>query len=141
MVIDAPKPAEAPKPVEKPAEEPKTEVKKETGAYDAGADLTYILKQGSRLGYHFMMQLNSIEDIKTTGLNVDYFRYRLGFTMSADDSRAVFGTKIASLIPERICQYDDKLDSYSFRPYLHNGTEWDGWYVNENGKAVSPFEA
>ena len=88
-----------------------------------------------------MMHLNSIEDIKTTGLKIDYFRYRLAFAMSADDSRSVFGSKIASLIPERICQYDDKMDSYSFRPYLNGDTAWDGWYVDENGKAVSPFEA
>ena len=143
MGIDAPQPAAAPQPAPQPAkveEAPKQE-KKDTGAYDASADLIYILKQGSRLGYHFMLQLNSIEDIKTTGLNVDYFRYRLGFTMSADDSRAVFGTKIASTLPERICQYDDKLDSYSFRPYLHKDTSWDGWYTDENGKAISPFEA
>ncbi|MBR4878501.1 MAG: hypothetical protein IKU13_01555, partial [Clostridia bacterium] len=139
MGIDNPQPAAAAQPA-KTEEAPKQE-KKDTGAYDASADLTYIMMQGSRLGYHFMMHLNSVEDIKTTGLKNDYFRYRLGFTMSADDSRAVFGTKIASTLPERICQYDDKLDSYSFRPYLHKDTGWDGWYTDENGKAVSPFEA
>ncbi|MBQ7092986.1 MAG: hypothetical protein IJN84_00610, partial [Clostridia bacterium] len=134
----------APAAQHKQSEAPKHEEKKPEkvgGAYNAADDLTYILKQGSRLGYHFMMHLNSIEDIKTTGLKIDYFRYRLAFAMSADDSRSVFGSKIASLIPERICQYDDKMDSYSFRPYLNGDTAWDGWYVDENGKAVSPFEA
>ena len=139
MGLDTPVPAAQPEKAEAPKQEEKS-VKKTGGAYDAGADLTYILKQGSRLGYHFMMSLNAVEDIKTTGLKVDYFRYRLGFAMSADDSRDVFGSKIASALPERICQYDDKLDSYSFRPYLNKDTAWDGWYVDENGKAVSPFE-
>ena len=140
MGLDTPAPAAQPEKTESPKAEEKP-AEKTSGAYNASDDLVYILKQGSRLGYHFMMHLNSIEDIKTTGLRTDYFRYRLGFAMSADDSRDIFGSKIASLLPERICQYDDKMDSYSFRPYLNKDTGWDGWYVDENGKAVSPFEA
>ncbi len=112
----------------------------DNGAYNAAEDFSYIIKQGSRLGYHFFMQLSSLADLKSTGLKLDYFRYKLAFQISADDSRTVFGTKIASTLPEHICQFDDTLEHYSLRPYLHKGASWDGWYIDEAGNTVSPYE-
>lgn len=109
------------------------------GAYDARQDFLYIVKQGSRLGYHFLLLLNDYADLKPTGLKLEWFRHRMSFQISADDSRDIFGTKIASSLPEHICQYSDALNHHSFRPYLHRGIAWDGWMVDENGDGVNPF--
>ncbi|MBQ3285678.1 MAG: hypothetical protein IJH40_08565 [Ruminococcus sp.] len=118
---------------EKPAEH-------QPGAYNAAADFVYVVKQGSRLGYHFMLNLSSPADLKATGLKKDFFRYKMAFQLSIDDSRDIFNTKIASGLPEHICQFDDTIEQYSFRPYLHSGVSWDGWYVSDTGEVVSPFE-
>lgn len=118
--------------------EPSKEESKNEKAYNAKDDFAYIVKCGSRLGYHFMLQLNAYSDLKTTGLKNEYFRYKMAFQESVDDSRSMFSSRVASELPEHICQFDDTLEGYSFRPYLHEGVVWDGWNV-ENGKAISPF--
>lgn len=117
----------------------KTETGEKGGAYDARQDFLYIVKQGSRLGYHFLLLLNDYADLRPTGLKLEWFRHRMSFQISADDSRDIFGTKIASGLPEHICQYSDALSQHSFRPYLHRGIVWDGWMVDENGDGVNPF--
>lgn len=109
------------------------------GAYQAQADLQYVVKQGSRMGYHFLLCLNSYTDLKSTGLKLDWFRHRLSFQVSAEDSRELMGNKSASGLPEHICQYYDTLSRHSFRPYLHPGICWDGWMVDAHGEAVNPF--
>jgi len=111
-----------------------------TGAYNAMEDFQYIVKQGSRLGYHFMLYLSSLADLKITALKLDMFRHRMAFQISVDDSRELFGNRNASTLPERICQYYDTLEGYSFRPYMHPGITWDGWEVGEDGCAINPFE-
>lgn len=118
----------------------KEQVMHTSGAYKAAEDFTYVVKQGSRLGCHFLMNLSSFSDVKQCGLKRDYFRYRLAFQLSVEDSRAVFDKKIASSLPEHICQYDDTLERYSLRPYLHCGIGWEGWSVNEDGSVVNPYE-
>ena len=126
-----------------PGQEEKQEINQETkqnGAYNAKEDFAYVVKQGSRLGYHFLLDLNSIADLKQCGLKLEFFRYKLAFQVSVEDSRALFSNKIASALPEHICQFDDTLEKYSFRPYLHKGISWEGWYVNENDEAVSPYD-
>ena len=112
---------------------------KTSSAYNAQDDLVYVIKQGSRLGYHFMAQLNTFADIKQCGFKPDFFRYKLAFQLSVEDSRGLFNNKVASTLPEHICQFDDSLERYSFRPYLHYGVGWEGWYVDENGIVVSPY--
>lgn len=128
----------APAEAAKPAEEPKPEEKR-SGAYNAKEDFAYVIKHGSRMGYHFVMVLNSVSDIKQCGMRPEFFRHKLSFQVSADDSRTLFNKKWASALPEHICQYDNGTDHYSFRPYLHKGVVWDGWMVDENGKAISPL--
>ena len=112
---------------------------KASNAYNAQDDLVYVIKQGSRLGYHFIAQLNTFADIKQCGFKPDFFRYKLAFQLSVEDSRGLFNNKVASTLPEHICQFDDSLERYSFRPYLHYGVGWEGWYVDENGAVVSPY--
>ncbi len=112
----------------------------QTGAYNAASDLEFIIKQGSRQGCHFMMNLNAVADVKQCGMKIDYFRYRLTFQVSADDSRTLLNSKVASSLPEHICQYYDTIDTYSFRPYLFKDIGWDGWFIGEDGQVVSPYE-
>jgi energy-coupling factor transporter ATP-binding protein EcfA2 len=113
-----------------------------TGAYKAQGDFEYIVKQGSRLGYHFMLCINDYSDLKQCGFrNPDLFRYRLAFQLSVQDSRDLFNNKSASTLPEHICKYDNRLEQYSFRPYLHKGIGWDGWFVNEDGSVFNPYSA
>lgn len=118
-------------------EAPKGEFRQET-AYNAKSDFEFVVKHGSRLGYHFLLELNNYAELKSCGLKTDFFRYRLAFQMSVDDSRLMFSNKIASTLPEHICQFDDGLGRYSFRPYLHAGIGWDGWSVID-GTVLSPY--
>lgn len=111
----------------------------DSGAYDASDDFVYVMKQGSRNGIHFLMFLNSVADLKATKIKADLFRHKLLFQISADDSRSLIGNKAASLTPEHICLYDDTLTQFSFRPYIHRGVGWEGWYVNESNELISPF--
>lgn len=112
-----------------------------TGSYNAKEDFQYVVKQGSRLGYHFMLSLNDLADLSQTGLKADVFRYRMAFQISQDDSRMLFGNKHASALPEHICQYADSIERYSFRPYLHRGLTWEGWYVSDDEyKACNAFD-
>ena len=107
----------------------------EDDSYNASEDFKYIVKQGSRFGYHFMICLNQLVDLKMTGLSLELFRHKLAFQISGDDSINLFASKIASWLPEHICQYSDSLEHYSFRPYIHEGITWDGWEVGADGEA------
>ena len=110
-----------------------------TGAYNALSDLQYIMTRGCRAGYHFLLLCNQLDDVKMSGAKVDWFRHRLSFQVSADDSRELFQAKTASTLPEHICQYSNQIDRYSFRPYLHPDISWEGWFVGEDGTVFSPF--
>lgn len=112
----------------------------ETGAYNALEDLQYLLMHGSRFGYHFLLCLNNFSDLKATRIKLDWFRHRLTFQLSTEESREVFRSKVATQLPEHICQYYDTMEGFSVRPYLHKGIEWDGWGVDEDGQRISPFE-
>jgi len=108
--------------------------------YNAREDLKYLIQHGSRSGTHFLLYLNTYADLKQTGLNVELFRHRLSFRLSADDSSLVFGKNVASALPEHICMYTDTMDRFTFRPYLHPHLAWDGWGMDENGRRISPME-
>lgn len=106
--------------------------------YNAAADLKEILSKGSRYGYHFLLCLNSVADIKATKTDVRLYNHKLAFQVSADDSMLIYGNKTASQIPEHICQYSNGMEQFSFRPYLHKGVIWDGWDVDEDGNVLDP---
>lgn len=131
--------AQTEEPVEKRDKISDQQVTAAFGAYNAREDFIYVLKQGSRMGYHFMMNLSNFADVKQCGLKPEFFRYKLAFQVSVEDSRALFNNKIASTLPEHICQFDDTLERFSFRPYLHKGIGWEGWYVDEDGHVISPY--
>ena len=94
--------------------------------YDASADFIQLIKLGSRQGLHFLLYVNGYPDIKATGLTTDFFKHKMAFQISKDDSSYVFGSGLkASKLPEHICFYSDSLDEYSFRPFTHEGIEWE----------------
>ena len=123
-----------------PAESGMTHTVASRGSNNARADLLDLLKQGSRQGLHFAMCLNSIADLKQTGARIELFRHRMAFQLPVEDSRTVFGSKIASELPEHVCQYSDSMDGFSFRPYLHRGMEWNGWVVEDDGSVKNIFD-
>ena len=127
---------------EKNAPESKDTVteEKRNGAYNALDDLHFILMQGSRNGYHFMTYLSNYADLKATTFKEEWFRHRLSFQLSVEDSVKVFGKRVASALPEHVCQYYDLLEGFSFRPYLNRGIDWDGWGVTDSGELISPYD-
>ena len=109
----------------------------EDASYNALEDFKYIVKQGSRFGYHFMLCLNTVSDIKSTHLQPELFRHKVVFQIAAEDSLTLFASNSASRLPEHVCQYSDTLEQYSLRPFIHEGISWDGWDVDADGNAVS----
>ena len=99
--------------------------------YNALGDFKDIIRSGSRYGTHFLMALTSLSDLKSTSIREDEFRHKVMFQMSVDDSRLLIGNRSASLMPERICLYNDTFEQYSLRPYLHQGISWDGWDITD----------
>lgn len=133
--------SETPTPQEETkAQEEKPKEEHVSGAYNAREDFVYVLRQGSKLGCHFMMALTSFSDLKGCNIKPDYFRYHMAFQLSVDDSRSMFNNKSASTLPEHICQFDDTFEHYSFRPYLHPGIGWEGWSVDEADTVTNPFQ-
>lgn len=108
-------------------------------AYNAADDFKNFVRQASRCGIHLVVHLTSMIDLKQMNIRSDEFRHRLAFQLSVDDSRTLFGNKMASTLPEHICMYDDSMERYSFRPYIHKSISWDGWYVSDSGELISPF--
>ncbi|WP_024866373.1 FtsK/SpoIIIE domain-containing protein [Butyrivibrio sp. FCS014] len=107
--------------------------------YNAMNDFKEILMKGSRYGYHFALYLSNFADLKATSFSLDYFRHRLSFQLNPDDSWQLFNSKVAASLPEHVCQYYDTLEGFSFRPYLHQGIDWDGWGISEDGEIISPM--
>lgn len=114
------------------------------GAYDATEDFAYIVKQGSRFGIHFFMKLGAVDDLKLCSLKPDFFRYKMSFLMSKEDSMKLFNeiklSRTVSSLSDHVCQFNDSISSYSFRPYIHEGIGWDGWFVDDKGRLISPYE-
>ena len=118
---------------------PKTD--KNDGAYNAKEDFDFVVKHGSRLGYHFIMVLSSQKDVRASGLKIDYFRNRLSFELSKEDALELFGRgSIGMDLPEHVCQLYDTVHGYSFRPYLHKNVDWDGWYT-DGKRAIGPLDS
>ena len=109
------------------------------GVYDAKEDFNYILKRGSRLGYHFIWVADAVSDLRQNRIDLEYFRHKIAFNLSRDDSWEIFGSKIASDLGTHICQYSDGIKKNSFHPYIHKELSWDGWYVDEDGIAKNEF--
>lgn len=112
------------------------------GAYNATEDFKSVVSLGSRQGYHFMVVLGDYSDLKQTKLNLNLFRHRMAFSLAPEDSQMMFGTtRAASGLPEHICQYTNRMESFSFRPYIHPGIGWNGWEMDEDGTVYNSYES
>lgn len=136
-ILPPPEAEEAEEPAEEAPEDIPQEEPEEEAAYDASEDFKYIIRQGSRFGYHFLLCLNNLSDMRATKLQAELFRHRLTFQLPADDSLTLFANRSAAQLPEHICQYSDTLEQYTLRPFLHEGIGWDGWDVDADGEAVN----
>ena len=104
--------------------------------YDAREDLKYILTQGPKLGYHFILNFNSVGDYNQTKLPIALFNHRILFRTARSEALGIVDSRNAGVInelPLRCFRYFNGLDSLSFRPYLHYGIELDGYTLTENG--------
>lgn len=118
------------------ADEVVNEEYEEEKTYDAREDLKYILTNGPRLGYHFMMVFNTVGDIYQNRVDVSLFKHKLLFRTSKTDASSLVGVadaEVISKLEDHSFRYNNGLDRMSFRPFLHKGLFWDGWQVNENG--------
>ena len=112
-------------------------------AYDAREDLKYLLKNGPRLGYHFLLHFSSAGDLVQSRIDPALFKHKLLFRIPRSEASGIVGSGNAAVFAEledRSFRYSDGLDGISFRPYLHPGLSWDGWHVSEGEDAAQEEE-
>ena len=105
--------------------------------YDARNDFKFILQQGSRLGYHFIIIFNSVEALNQCNLNITAFKHKIMFRHPKNDAAVVMRNVNPSTVAElemHSFRYTDGLETVSFRPYLHKGIIFDGWSVEQVDK-------
>lgn len=103
--------------------------------YDAREDLKYILTQGPRLGYHFLMVFPTMGEFKQMKLGAELFKHKILFRAPKAEVFELVGSqgKDVAALADHSFRYTNGLDSLSFRPFLHEGLSLDGWKVNEDG--------
>lgn len=100
-------------------------------------DLSYILKMGPHLGYHFIVVLNTVMEFKQCKLDPQDFRHKILFRMPKTEAMEITTIAYAAQmenVAERCYRYSNGLDSCTFRPYLYRGLSWDGWEVGQSGE-------
>ena len=108
-------------------------------SHDIKADLNFILTQGPRLGYHFVLLFNNIEAFNQSKINATFMKHKLLFRMSKTSAMELIGMRSADIVeklPNHIFRYYNGIKEMSYRPYLHTGLSWDGWYIDESGKVI-----
>lgn len=114
----------------------KVDVKsQENEEYDARADLKFIMMQGPRFGYHFVILFNTVGELNQSKIDVPLCKHKILFRMAKADAASIIGSSSANVVAElenHSFRYSNGIDALSFRPYLHPGLSWDGWSMNEN---------
>lgn len=108
---------------------------KEKEVYDARMDLEYILTQGPRMGYHFIMVFNTVGELNQGKINHSLFKHKILFRLPRIDAAEIVdssNSKAISELENHSFRYTDGLNALSFRPYLHPGLSWDGWQMIGN---------
>lgn len=114
----------------------------DSAAYNAREDLKFILTQGSRLGYHFIMVFHSVAEADQCRIDTGLFRHKILFLMPKADAMPLVGSVGASAVSEltgHSFRYTNGIEQLSFRPYLHPGLTWDGWQL-DGSSVVSTIE-
>lgn len=110
-----------------------------SGSYDAREDLKYILTNGPRLGYHFVMHFSSPGDVSQSKIDTSLFKHKIMFRAAKNEAALVIGaanSAVVANLEDHSFRYSNGLDSLSFRPYLHAGLSWDGWQIS-GGEVVN----
>lgn len=110
----------------------------ETRVYDAREDLVFILTNGPRYGYHFLMAFGTPGEFSQVKLDASLFKHKIMFRMSRADGFGIVSSSTSAIVSElenHSFRYSDGLSGLSFRPYLHEGLSWNGWHI-EDGSAV-----
>jgi hypothetical protein len=108
-------------------------------SYDARADLKYILTNGPRFGYHFIVHFSSPGDVNQSKIDTSLFKHKIMFRAAKNDAALIIGSAnstVVSNLEDHSFRYSNGLDSLSFRPYLHPGLSWDGWKIS-GGEVVN----
>lgn len=101
--------------------------------YDAREDLKYILTNGPRLGYHFVMHFSSPGDVGQSKIDISLFKHKIMFRAAKNEAALVIGaanSAVVANLEDHSFRYSNGLDSLSFRPYLYAGLSWDGWQIS-----------
>lgn len=108
---------------------------RECGEYDARADLKFIMTQGPRLGYHFVVLFNTAGELSQSKMDISLCKHKILFRMAKADAVGIIGSTNANIVAEladHSFRYSNGIDALSFRPYLHPGLSWDGWSMRGN---------
>lgn len=111
--------------------------------YDARADLKFIMTQGPRLGYHFVVLFNTAGELNQSKMDTSLCKHKILFRMAKNDAVGIIGSSSANVVAEledHSFRYMNGIDALSFRPYLHPGLSWDGWSMSGGGAASDEEE-
>lgn len=105
--------------------------------YNACEDIKYILINGPKLGYHFVLQFANQYSFSKIKINPDMFRHKIFFQISESEASEFYISRANQMAIAKLSQhsfrYTNGLQSLTFRPYLHKGLKWDGWIVLDDG--------
>lgn len=123
--------------IEKNNETEKEQVlKTDDKIYDAREDLKYVLMQGSKLGYHFILFNNTYMEFKQTTISSEIFKHSILSRNPRFDISNIVGigdSKIVAELSNEIFRYSNKLESLNYKPYIYKGLTIGGFLLNESG--------
>lgn len=106
------------------------------GIYDIRDDLEIILREGPRLGYHIFAYFRTYDEFRQTKYHLELFKHKITFQCSQDDSRSIIAKGAAFNLGRIAMLYTDLQTTFTMRPYLHKGLQWDDWSTDEAGHAI-----
>lgn len=106
------------------------------GIYDIKDDLEVILREGPRLGYHVFVYFRTYDEFRQAKYHLELFKHKITFQCSQDDSRSIISKSTAFNLGKTAFLYTDMQKTFTMRPYLHEGLQWDGWETDDFGHAV-----
>lgn len=115
----------------------KEPIKEEEKIYDARSDLKYVLSQGPKLGYHFILLNNTYMEFKQTTISPDIFKHTILSRNPRFEISNIVGLSDAKIVAElanEIFRYSNKLESLNYKPYTYKGLTIGGFSLNESGE-------
>ena len=87
-------------------------------------ELDYILKNGSRYGYHLLLHCNGYAEWSQMRFSTDLFKHKILTGISKDDASMLAGAKEARTIinlKENLFRYTNGVDGTTYKPYTFPG--------------------